>query len=214
MAIYLFSVKTFVFFLFFFFRCSSFDKKEGVGLLSLMLRPTVSRPVCLGIMHPPGAYDQIFFFPFGIRNTSDSYVLHSVGRPLWREDGSVFCMCRWPLPAQSFSVVVPWDRILLSQIWDFPFRRLLRLAGSRWRYSTPPPHGWVGLLHLILRYTGSARTTQKTPSSFVKNACLQFRCLATDVLLFSAFAWRGPHRKRSFPYIVVTFWRGCLPAVA
>jgi hypothetical protein len=22
-----------------------------------------------------------------------------------------------------------------------PFRRLLQLAGSRWRYSTPPPHG-------------------------------------------------------------------------
>jgi hypothetical protein len=34
------------------------------------------------------------------------------------------------------------DHILLSQIWDFPFRRLLRLAGSRWRYSTPPPHGF------------------------------------------------------------------------
>jgi hypothetical protein len=34
---------------------------------------------------------------------SDSYVLVSVGHPLWREDGSVFCMCRWPLPAQSFS---------------------------------------------------------------------------------------------------------------
>jgi hypothetical protein len=30
------------------------------------------------------------------------------------------------------------DHILLSQIWDFPFRRLLRLAGSWWRYSTPP----------------------------------------------------------------------------
>jgi hypothetical protein len=26
------------------------------------------------------------------------------------------------------------DHILLSQIWDFPFRRLLRLAGSRWRF--------------------------------------------------------------------------------
>jgi hypothetical protein len=37
------------------------------------------------------------------------------------------------------------DHILLSQIWDSPFRRLLRLAGSRWRYSTPPPHGHVPL---------------------------------------------------------------------
>jgi hypothetical protein len=30
------------------------------------------------------------------------------------------------------------DHILLSQIRDFPFRRLLRLAGLRWTYSTPP----------------------------------------------------------------------------
>jgi hypothetical protein len=35
------------------------------------------------------------------------------------------------------------DQILLSQIWDFPFRRLLRLAGSRWRYSNSPSHGWT-----------------------------------------------------------------------
>jgi hypothetical protein len=27
------------------------------------------------------------------------------------------------------------DRILLSQIWGSPFRRLLRLAGLQWRYS-------------------------------------------------------------------------------
>jgi hypothetical protein len=33
------------------------------------------------------------------------------------------------------------DGILLSQIRDFPYHRLLRLAGLRWRYSTPPPHG-------------------------------------------------------------------------
>jgi hypothetical protein len=33
----------------------------------------------------------------------DSYGLVPVGRPLWREEGSVFFMCCWPLPAQSFS---------------------------------------------------------------------------------------------------------------
>jgi hypothetical protein len=33
------------------------------------------------------------------------------------------------------------DHILLSHIRDFHFRRLLQLAGSRWRYWTLPPHG-------------------------------------------------------------------------
>jgi hypothetical protein len=60
-----------------------------------MLRPTVSRSVCLGIKHPFGAYDQIFI------TCVTRLVL--VGRPLWREVGSVFCVCCWPLPEQSFS---------------------------------------------------------------------------------------------------------------
>jgi hypothetical protein len=56
------------------------------------------------------------------------------------------------------------DLILLSQIWDFPFRRLLRLAGSQWRYSTPPPNGFT--IHFLSNtsYNHSARTPRKTPS--------------------------------------------------
>jgi hypothetical protein len=54
------------------------------------------RSVSKSCRAPFGAHDQIFI-------TYDSYGLVFVRRPLWREDGSVFCICCWPFPAQSFS---------------------------------------------------------------------------------------------------------------
>jgi hypothetical protein len=62
--------------------------------LSLMLRPTVSRPVCLGIKHPSGLTTG-FLLPYGIRNTSESCGFVDMGRSLWREDGSVVYNCFW-----------------------------------------------------------------------------------------------------------------------
>jgi hypothetical protein len=53
------------------------------------------------------------------------------------------------------------DLTLLSPIRDFPFRRLLRLAGLRWRHSTPPPHGLLYCHKKLAHYVASARTSYK-----------------------------------------------------
>jgi hypothetical protein len=63
-------------------------------------------------------------------------------------------------------------RILLSQIWDFSFHSLLRLAC------------WT------LIYNHFTQTTQKT-ASIVKVACLLIRYLAVDILLLRALASAG-----------------------
>jgi hypothetical protein len=73
----------------------------------------------------------------------DSCWFVDVGRCLWREDRSVVLQLLLVLASADIfgsDSRGTRDHILLSQIRDFPFRCLLRLAGLRWRYLNPPPH--------------------------------------------------------------------------
>jgi hypothetical protein len=106
-----------------------------------MLKQTVSWPVCPTIKHPSGAYDKIFI------TVRELQVCSCVGGLSDEKTGLSFTIAAGLARAVIFESESRGTRdlILLSQIRDFHFRRLLRLAGLWWRYSIPPPHG----IHLI-----------------------------------------------------------------
>jgi hypothetical protein len=71
--------------------------------LSLILRPTVSRRVYLGIKHPSGAYDQIFY-----------YCQTVAGLLMWgaisdERTGVSFTIAVDPRQRSHFRVQVTWD---------------------------------------------------------------------------------------------------------
>jgi hypothetical protein len=72
---------------------ATFLMRSGEVTLRLTVGRSVGRSVihtvCLGIEHPYETCDQILF-PVGML-LSEIYGLVSVGRPLWREDGSAIC---------------------------------------------------------------------------------------------------------------------------
>jgi hypothetical protein len=104
----------------------TYDYKTGFGLdakVKVKLRPTVSH--------------------LELKTTflllPDSCKFVDVGRPLWREDGSVFCICCWPSAAQLFSVRVPRDSLpyFTVSVSKLLFSSPPTVTGLRWRYLTP-----------------------------------------------------------------------------
>jgi hypothetical protein len=99
-----------------------------------MIRPTVSRPVCLGVKPHLGPKTRILLL-------SHSWEFADVGRPLWREDESVVYNCCWSSPAQSFSGPSPAGLIFeTSPTWR---ARPLHLCLPRNRWPSYTPKHWV-----------------------------------------------------------------------
>jgi hypothetical protein len=136
--------------------------------VKVILRPTVSWPVRLGVRHPSGTRDQFFllleiFFrqlrvcyfvaPSLMRGRVCNLLLLLVlasAVPLGSESRGTQDHIVLPQFLKLPQSGGPGPRIYIPQEQrgpdippgiEFPFRRFLQLVGLRWRYSIPPTHG-------------------------------------------------------------------------
>jgi hypothetical protein len=132
--------------------------------VEVKLRLMVSQPVHLGVRHPSGTRDQVFFLlEIFFRQLQVCYFVAPSLTRGWVCNFLLLLALASSVPRDSRPQPGgPGPCVYIPQEWGgpdippgtgFPFCRLLRLAGLRWRYSNPPPHGMEYTIFIMLRQT-------------------------------------------------------------
>jgi hypothetical protein len=99
--------------------------------VKVMLRPTFSRPVCLCVKHPPGAYDQIFI--------TVRQLLCWCGALSLTRERVCRLQCCWSSLAQSFLGPSPTGLVTIFYYLRVETPPTWR---ARYQYLYPPGTGW------------------------------------------------------------------------
>jgi hypothetical protein len=107
---------------------------------------------------------RFYFFTFFCRKIALLLVL---GRPLFREDGSVIrsAICQWSMSRRTHNHTLLSHLGLLGSLSVASYES----QGLRWKYSYPPPHGdqlWEANLYIV-----TVQATQKTLLPNFFNCC-------------------------------------------
>jgi hypothetical protein len=128
-----------------------------------------------------------------------SYGLVFVERPLWRDDGSVFCICCWPCQRSISWVRVLWYSGAYFTVSDF---RLPFSSPPTTRRVTPPPHGFSLLAPLIILLLTSRHGPHRkyrfpaSPLTYDKNLlCSSERCLENHYIAITILFCSNRYRR-------------------